>query len=64
MQAGQKLAMMAITWYGVQHAANAPRMIEIVLSAFLARFSDLSLSFFLRNRIRLPICGPRVQWSS
>ena len=53
---GQKEAMMARMWYGVQQVTNAPRIKDMVFNAFLARFSVFNFSFFFfLNRILLPI---------
>ena len=55
-QEGQKEAIIANIWYGVQQVTNAPRIKEIVFNAFRALFSVLSFSFFFfLKRIRFPI---------
>lgn len=57
----QKPSTSASTWYGVQHATNAPKINEIVRNALRARFSDFDFcrpphnGFFLRTLSRLPI---------
>jgi hypothetical protein len=56
MHVGQKPAMMARMWYGVQQATKAPKMMLIVFKAFLARFSDFCFPFFFRRNLsRLPM---------